>query len=119
MPAQAPTALTPEEETFQVAVAALRVEVPRPFPVLVEIVEIDGPYLGLTLLDPSIGGLRVLIESRQSFQGLIDALVHEWAHVAVWGASSEDSHDALWGVAYARCYRCVRRALDSARAEMQ
>lgn len=41
-------------------------------------------------------------------QELLDALVHEWAHVLSWSASAKlEPHDSSWGVAYARCYQAT------------
>jgi hypothetical protein len=97
---------------FWLANAALAAEFPRPYPVAVRLEPIDGPYMGLTSLAPP-GGLLVQVESRQPLQGRIDTLIHEWAHVAVFGAALAESHDDLWGVAFARGYRAVRRAIDA------
>lgn len=40
---------------------------------------------------------------------ILDALIHEWAHALAWHEGHDDleHHDALWGVAYSRCYQAV------------
>lgn len=40
---------------------------------------------------------------------ILDALIHEWAHALAWheGHDALDTHDALWGVAFAKCYCAV------------
>ncbi len=47
-----------------------------------------------------------IIRIHREAQGftMTDALIHEWAHLLVWGATQESDHDDLWAVAYGRCY---------------
>jgi hypothetical protein len=101
-----------EQRVTELAIRVLFEQLSPSCPLRVRVEEIHGPYLGLTLQDPDVvGGLLILIESRQPFQGRIDTLIHEWGHAMVWGAVRESSHDALWGVATARAYRTVSVAL--------
>ncbi len=74
----------------------------------VEIKTLPGNYLGLT----SRSGERLLIEieGSQGQQGIIDTLVHEWAHAMVWDTHGDD-HGALWGVAWAKAYRVYLETL--------
>jgi hypothetical protein len=66
---------------------------------------IEGPYLGLTR--KAQDGYDVQIEARQSMSGILDTLIHEWAHCMVWGASQINSHDDIWGVAFSTAYRAT------------
>ena len=51
-------------------------------------------------------GRVVYIARDLSYEGQLDALIHEWAHHLAPHNDSED-HDDAWGVAYARLYRKV------------
>lgn len=49
---------------------------------------------------------------RASKDAMSHVLVHEWAHALTWvegeHADIEDDHDAVFGVAQARCYRALQ-----------
>lgn len=123
VPAAPPPGAPTEAEMMNAVIEALMHEVPPMETTTLVFVEIPpGPdgreYLGLTgsnpdTLDPS--DLLVQIDNRQCFELALDTIEHEWAHVATWGAVQEESHDAMWGVAYARCYRIAHRVLDDLR----
>lgn len=110
---ESPVRVTAVTESFDQAefvrvVEALIREAPLNAPVRVGVGEIHGPFLGLTSWQGD--HYLMLIEARQLQPGIYDTLAHEWAHAMVWDASQEDHHDALWGVAYARCYNIVLEA---------
>jgi hypothetical protein len=45
---------------------------------------------------------------RQRFRGMLDVLMHEWAHALTWSEDEcAEDHDAAWGIAHARVYRYV------------
>jgi hypothetical protein len=84
-------------------------------PVAVAVKVIDAPVWGQTWWDGAAGVYRIEIEARQSMSGILDTLVHEWAHAMVWDAPmahEEGAHGPLWGVAYAAAYRAGLRAFD-------
>jgi hypothetical protein len=96
-------------------VQELTIALPLTAPFDVQLVELSPPYLGLTnLLD---GRLVMLIERHQGFQGILDTLIHEWAHAYMWPCRHRDPHDELWGAAFSRCYRAAQRALDNLKTD--
>lgn len=93
---------------FDKIIAVLSEKVPLNAPVEVVIGPIEGPFLGLTTWEGDHYLIR--IEVRQAPNALLDTLDHEWAHAMVWMACREDTHDAMWGIAYARVYRAILEA---------
>jgi hypothetical protein len=54
------------------------------------------------------GRFVVTLDDDLSPEMRTEVLVHEWAHLLVWGASDQfGDHGPTWGVAYAWVYRCV------------
>lgn len=76
--------------------------------------ELPAQYRGLTWVDP-LGVIQIRVRPSDSLDGMLETLVHEWAHAAVIRASQEDPHDALWGVAYSRAYRIELAMLEELR----
>lgn len=97
---------------------ALRAECEPLLPVRVRLLRGPRPYYGATDLaaDRSRFNTTVFREIQErdgtvrplTRGELIDTLVHEWAHALAWAGNHDlEAHDALWGVAYARCYQAV------------
>lgn len=60
------------------------------------------------------GGFVVVVDSRGSHYNRVDVLIHEWAHAMSWDAAKlagEDTHGALFGIAYSRVYSVVEAHL--------
>lgn len=107
------------QEQFNQTVRALQEKAGLDDTVVIVMQQIDGPYWGRTSWVQD--HYQILIEVRQPHQGVMDTLIHEWAHAMVWWASREDPppHDALWGVAYARAYRAAMEGPSPERAGPQ
>lgn len=88
-------------------IAALDAELPLEGITTVRVECIDERFQGLSWHDD--GGYHISLDARQDMNGLLDTLVHEWAHCAVMLCAQENSHDSLFGVAYARAYRAMLR----------
>lgn len=114
----------PEEEegfdldTFQAVTAALVEDCPVAYNVKLEVGPIGAKIAGFTTHVREFGDepehLYIMVDPRQSDQGVLDTLIHEWAHAMVWDASEGEEyagHGPLWGVAYARAYRAMLKAL--------
>ncbi len=104
------------QDVLEAAVKALAEQAPLQAPGSVVIRAIEEDYMGLTTWEGD--HFQVLIEARQCMGGIIDTLLHEWAHAMVWNASQESQHDALWGVSYAHCYRIWLGVAIPERAEL-
>jgi len=108
--AEAPAGFEPA--LFQRACEALMEHCPLNAPVRVQVQPLEG-YYGRTHW---AGQYEIAIEGRQPMQGVLDTLIHEWAHAMVWDASEDPvygGHGPLWGVAYARAYRVVMAELTA------
>lgn len=106
-----------ERSRWARCIAALRKELPPPYPVRVRTVrQLDFGTLSLEREN----GKRYFdlrISCIATFTERLDALKHEWAHALCptgWNDDSErDEHDEAWGIWYARAYQVVDRALSS------
>jgi hypothetical protein len=102
------------EDIFWDVADGLHREMPVEGRVCVELTDaLPAQYLGLTWVD-FLGTIQIRVRP-QELQGLLDTLIHEWAHAAVIRSSQESSHDAFWGVAYARAYRIELAVLERRR----
>lgn len=52
---------------------------------------------------------KIDIASDMVWPMMKDTLIHEWAHAVCWDGGGFSDHSALWGVAFARCYRIMHR----------
>lgn len=104
-------ALTAEQlDLVQAVRHHLEREIPAPRPTTFVLGPLRGPLLGETYQNGTRQDLVVAVDSEQGIQGVIDTLIHEWAHAVVWDVTLDNAHDELWGVAYSRCYRAARAA---------
>lgn len=108
----------PTKVLWRRTLRALREECPPLLPVRVRLVHEATDYFALTDLSRDLGHFNLTVharivdketgERRCTRAEVFDSLVHEWAHCLAWGPShSLEDHDALWGVAYAKCYNAV------------
>jgi hypothetical protein len=107
--AEAPAGFEPA--LFQRACEALMAGCPLNSAVRVQVGALEG-YYGRTHW---AGQYEIEIEGRQPMQGILDTLIHEWAHAMVWDATEDpvyEGHGPLWGVAFARAYRVVMAELS-------
>ncbi len=117
-----PKARTRKGRVYQVA-NWLRDKHPCPMPVDIRFRKASSLAKGQKLFgwaerDGRRGCIVLVESSRITNSILIDTLIHEWAHLQVWGSDrfeaksgftsagrgrprSEFAHDAVWGVAYA------------------
>ncbi len=66
-----------------------------------------GSNWGYSEWDDELESFTVVVHRPTDPARANQTLVHEWAHMLIWDACQESDHDALWGVAFARCYRAV------------
>ena len=103
---------------YRSALWELRSECPCAHPVRVRLLPGPSRFFGLSNISRDGGSFNVRLYRRiveadgrtraVTRQELLDALVHEWAHVLSWSASHRlEAHDPSWGVAYARCYQAT------------
>lgn len=102
-----PAWLTP---VFFRAITTLVENVPLDAPLKIEVLSLEGKW-GQAWWNEATGHYHIQLDSEipgPALDWAIDVLIHEWAHCVVLGAASwEDPHDAMWGVALARCYRAI------------
>lgn len=114
-----------DPELMQELIQGLAERCPLNAPAAVQVYAIEESLWGRTSwaqpLGLPFGYYLVEIEARQSMPGIIDTLIHEWAHAMVWDASADPSygaHGPLWGVAYADAYRAVLELLEARQARV-
>lgn len=96
-----------DDEPMTLAVALLEADAPPGYPVEVKRGNL-GDDLGWSDWDGDRETFIVAIDEDIGDELALWVLEHEWAHLLVWDASTEDDHGPLWGVAYARVYRTMR-----------
>lgn len=87
-------------------VQRLAAALPPPAPVRLRVVGLGPGLYGLTT---QVDGHFEVGIAPDTWQTMVDTLVHEWAHVRSWGAD-EDPHGPHWGLEYAKAYRAVLAA---------
>jgi len=110
-PAEPPAGGPSAEVMFWDLADALAREMPLEETVVIAIVDLPPQFLGMTRKG-LLGKLQVLVDGGQEINGLLDTLVHEWAHAVVWNVAQPDPHDELWGIAYSRAYRIKMAAFE-------
>jgi len=106
-----PTDPRRQEVLWRTAVEDLRTELPLDYPVRVQRREVKDAW-GLATFIPDKDGegrFAITVAPHQSFNFMLDVLVHEWAHILDWFSTHEPGvdHGDTWGIWYARAYRVV------------
>lgn len=71
---------------------------PPPQPTKLLVSEIAESHDALGMVYEVGKNLVIRIDSRHGYYAALETLLHEWAHVRVWGSSQE--HDGPWAGAY-------------------
>jgi hypothetical protein len=73
---------------------------------------VDIKDCGELILDR--GRYTIYIKQNQSWNNMVDSLIHEWAHVLdEWDGTTREEHRDSWGVWYSRCYRAYLKHQES------
>jgi len=102
-PPLAPCPHSAETEFWKLA-DLLAERLPTGRDVYVGLVDLPPSLLGLTQQMPLSKAAFISVDAEQDVNGLLDTLVHEWAHAMVLDTNDGD-HGELWGVAFSRAYR--------------